>query len=106
MDREQAKKIVENQMDLFSRVGLFRGSALRGDETTTPKDRYVLFLEYCPAGNMRSLVQYLKKEKSRLPEPFLWLLFLNLVKDCMHIENVRRVHKKLTVGSIDEVFEA
>lgn len=106
MKRVRAKENIEMQMDLFSRVGLFRGYALRGDSDTIPKDRYALFLEYCPAGNMRSLIKDFKKRNARLPEPFIWLLFRNLVKDCLHIETLGRVHKKLTVSFVNGLFEA
>lgn len=76
-----------------------RGFAVRGNDEQRYDSRYTLFLEYCPKGNLRSVIKDFKKREAHLSEGFIWLLFRNLVNLCMRVESFGLVHKKLTVRS-------
>ncbi|KAJ4292485.1 G2-specific serine/threonine protein kinase [Kalmusia sp. IMI 367209] len=75
-----------------------RGVSIRGKPDMRPQDRYIAFMEYCEAGDLDRLIIKYRKMKRKIPEPFIWIMFRNLVAACREIESYRKIHTDIKYG--------
>ncbi|KAF1946792.1 hypothetical protein EJ02DRAFT_508334, partial [Clathrospora elynae] len=57
-----------------------RGTSKRGLPSAGSDLRYVAFMEYAAGGNLGSISNHFRDEQRDVPEPFLWVLFRNLLR--------------------------